>query len=155
MERIDEKRARLVQTLFPAGIPRLWCPLLTHYKKDGSIDFDRISAHFRHILPFVKGFLIPGSTGDGWELNDGETRQVTEFALWLAREEGVSLLLGALKRDAESMKRTIEDMITLLGPAAAVGAGDRIQTLGNHHVCGFTVCPPEGKTRSQADIQSG
>ena len=154
MDRTDEKRAWFIRTLFPAGIPRLWCPLLTHYKKDGAIDFDRISAHFRHILPFVKGFLIPGSTGDGWELNDGETKQVTAFALRLARKEGVSLLLGALKRDAESMKMAIADMINLLGPAAAVGAEDRIQTLRNHHVCGFTVCPPEGKTRSQEEIEA-
>lgn len=155
MDRTDEDRTRLIRTLFPAGVPRLWCPLLTHYKKDGAIDFDRISAHFRHILPFVKGFLIPGSTGDGWELDDGETRQVTAFALRLAREEGVSLLLGVLKRDAESMKTAIAEMFSLLDPTTAVGADDRIRTLRNRHVCGFTVCPPEGKTRSQADIEAG
>lgn len=155
MKRIDEQRERLIRALFPAGVPRLWCPLLTHYKKDGAIDFDRISAQFRHIVPFVKGFLIPGSTGDGWELDDGETRQVAAFALRLAGEEGVSLLLGALKRDAESMKKAITDMLGLLDPTAAVGADDGIRTLRKRHVCGFTVCPPEGKTLSQKDIEAG
>lgn len=155
MDRIAEKRESLIRTLFPAGVPRLWCPLLTHYKKDGAIDFDRISAHFRHIVPFVKGFLIPGSTGDGWELDDGETRQVTEFAMKLAGEDGISLLLGALKPDAESMKKTIAEMRGLLDPPAAAGTDNRTQALRERHVCGFTVCPPAGKTLSQADIEAG
>ncbi len=155
MEQTDEKRAWLIRTLFPTGIPRLWCPLLTHYKKDGAIDFDRASAHFHHILPFVKGFLIPGSTGDGWELDEEETRKITEFALRLAGKGGVSLLLGALKRDAESMKRAIADMCNLLDPTGAVGADDRIQTLRKRHVCGFTVCPPAGETLSQSEIEAG
>ena len=69
MKSSSEKRQALIQALLPAGIPRLWCPLLTHYRSDGGIDFERMSAHFRHILPWVKGFLIPGSTGDAWELD--------------------------------------------------------------------------------------
>jgi dihydrodipicolinate synthase/N-acetylneuraminate lyase len=155
MDRIAEKRERLLRDLFPAGVPRLWCPLLTHYGKDGAIDFDRMSAHFHHIVPFVKGFLIPGSTGDGWELDDGETRQVTEFALGLARRDGISLLLGALKRDAAAMKKSVADMFGLLEPPAAAEADDRVQTLRDRRVCGFTVCPPEGKTLSQKEIEAG
>jgi dihydrodipicolinate synthase/N-acetylneuraminate lyase len=81
MNTIAEKRQTFMQAFFPAGVPRLWCPLLTHYQGDGAIDLDRMSAHFRHIVPWVKGFLIPGSTGDGWELDEQETMKVAKFSL--------------------------------------------------------------------------
>ena len=41
MKSIVEKRRELIKKLFPSGIPRLWCPLLTHYTDNGSIDFDQ------------------------------------------------------------------------------------------------------------------
>lgn len=89
MDRITEKRQVFVQLRFPAGVPRLWCPLLNHYGGDGVIDIERMSAHFQHIVTWVKGFLIPCSTGDGWELDDDETLQVAAFADW--RSSGRSL----------------------------------------------------------------
>jgi hypothetical protein len=33
-----------------------------------------MSAHLAHIVPWVKGYLIPGSTGDGWEMDDEAKR---------------------------------------------------------------------------------
>jgi dihydrodipicolinate synthase/N-acetylneuraminate lyase len=49
MKSIAEKRRELVKKLFPSGIPRLWCPLLTYYTDDDSIDFDRMSAHLKFL----------------------------------------------------------------------------------------------------------
>ena len=66
------ERMNLIQAIFPHGIPRLWCPPLTHYKEDRTIDFDRMKSHLAYIFPWVKGFLIPGTTGDGWELTEEE-----------------------------------------------------------------------------------
>ena len=154
MDHYTEKRQQLINALFPAGVPRLWCPLLTHYKKDGRIDFDRMSAHLAHIAPFVKGYLIPGSTGDGWELDDRETRQVTEFALKQAKSHGISLLLGALKRDTETMKRTISDMLMPIMQKGVTDSQEMIQLLKAGNVCGFTVCPPRGKSLAQVDIEA-
>jgi dihydrodipicolinate synthase/N-acetylneuraminate lyase len=155
MDRITEKRQVFLQSLFPAGVPRLWCPLLTHYGGDGAIDIERMSAHFRHIVPWVKGFLIPGSTGDAWELDDDETMQVAAFALRLAQQQEIHLLLGALKRETAGMKRTMSDMLKLVRKNNPSGGGDTVQLLKAKGVCGFTVCPPAGKTLTQADMEAG
>ncbi|HYJ18186.1 MAG TPA: hypothetical protein VEW72_03345 [Burkholderiales bacterium] len=51
---------------------RLWVPLLTHYRRQGQaveIDPDRIAAHVSYIRPWVRQFLLAGSTGDGWEMS--------------------------------------------------------------------------------------
>jgi dihydrodipicolinate synthase/N-acetylneuraminate lyase len=110
--------------------------------------------HFNHIVPWVKGFLIPGSTGDGWELTEDETLEVADFAIQQARTREISLLLGVLKADVDTMKRTISSMITMLqqNPTEKEGAG---QILKANHVCGFTVCPPGGKSLTQHQIEAG
>jgi dihydrodipicolinate synthase/N-acetylneuraminate lyase len=154
MNTISKKRQACVREFFPSGIPRLWCPLLTHYQNDGAIDLDRMSAHFHHIVPWVKGFLIPGSTGDGWELDEQETMQVAEFALKQARRHEIHVLLGALKRDTESVQRTISGMLRLIDPNGLSG-DNALQMLKDKRVCGFTVCPPAGKMLTQADMEAG
>jgi dihydrodipicolinate synthase/N-acetylneuraminate lyase len=155
MNLIFEKRRALLAEMFPEGVPRLWCPLLTHYQSDGRIDFERMAAHFNHIVPWVKGFLIPGSTGDGWELDDEETLMVADFAMRQAETLDIRLLLGVLKSDPEKMKRTISTFFALgkgKGPTLK-GVTDR--SLRDKGVCAFTVCPPAGKTLSQAEIEAG
>jgi dihydrodipicolinate synthase/N-acetylneuraminate lyase len=110
--------------------------------------------HFNHVVPWVKGFLIPGSTGDGWELTEDETLEVADFAIQQARTREISLLLGVLKADVETMKRTISSMIKMLkeNPTGKEDAGKILQA---NHVCGFTVCPPRGKSLTQHQIEAG
>src|SRR2546426_6527362 len=90
-------RAQLLRTFFPDGVPVLWCPSLTHYDENGAIDARRIAAHLEHLAPHVKGFLIPGSTGDGWELTEPESRQLLEVALSQAQGLELRVLIGVLK----------------------------------------------------------
>jgi dihydrodipicolinate synthase/N-acetylneuraminate lyase len=154
MNDVAGKRQVLITELFSSGIPRLWCPLLTHYRSDGTIDIDRMHVHFNHVVPWVKGFLIPGSTGDGWELTEDETLEVADFAIQQARTHEISLLLGVLKADVETMKRTISSMIKML-QENPTGKKDAGQILQANHVCGFTVCPPRGKSFTQPEIEAG
>jgi dihydrodipicolinate synthase/N-acetylneuraminate lyase len=154
MNNVATKRQALITELFPSGIPRLWCPLLTHYKSDGIIDLERMRVHFNHVVPWVKGFLIPGSTGDGWELTENETLEVADFAIKQARMHKISLLLGVLKADVDAMKRTISSMIEML-QENLTGKGDAGQVLQTNHVCGFTICPPRGKSLTQHQMEAG
>jgi dihydrodipicolinate synthase/N-acetylneuraminate lyase len=154
MNNVATKRQALITELFPSGIPRLWCPLLTHYKSDGTINIDRMRDHFKHVVPWVKGFLIPGSTGDGWELTENETLEVAAFAIEQARMHEISLLLGVLKADVDAMERTISSMIEMLQDNLK-GQGDAGQVLQANHVCGFTVCPPRGKSLTQHQMEAG
>src|SRR6266550_8477701 len=94
------ERRKLLARLLPEGIPTLWCPLITHYDRDGAIDPSRVAAHLQHLSPYVKGFLIPGSTGDGWELSDAEIRRLLEVAVEECKRLDLNLLIGVLKTDA-------------------------------------------------------
>ncbi len=145
------ERTRLVQTIFPEGIPRLWCPLLTHYRDDKTIDFNRMEAHFEYISPWVKGFLIPGSTGDGWELTEEETLQVADFAAAHTRNKNIHLLIGILRPDVKGVKGTISAMKehNVFHLLENKGAGTSISP---DHICGITICPPRGKGLSQVEI---
>lgn len=147
----DIKRDENLKYYFPEGIPRLWCPLLAHYRDNGSLDFDRMEAHFKFVSARVKGFLIPGSTGDGWELSDRETAEVVGFALKVVRKSGSRLLLGVLRKYISSMMSLIENMIDDLDKKRGVGTREALR---DARICGFTVCPPMGEL-SQGEIKAG
>jgi len=153
MDTIIEKRRQLIAEHFKGGIPRLWCPLLTHYRDDGTIDYERMTRHFDRIVPWVKGFLVPGSTGDGWALDDKQTLAVADFAIQLASNRHVHLLLGVLRGDVRHMLSTMSSM---LGTDVRKAKPETLLAiLKEKNVCGFTVCPPAGKTLRQTDIEAG
>src|SRR6516225_4888119 len=64
-------RTKLTRLLFPAGVPILWSPTLVFYDEAGRIDRGRQLAHLAFMTPHVKGYLVPGSTGDAWEIRKG------------------------------------------------------------------------------------
>ena len=107
-------------------------------------------AHLRHLSPHVKGFLIPGSTGDGWELTDRQTQRVVQVALDQAERFGFMLLIGILKPTGGAMLNDIEQ--TMQRISEWTGEADSLAALKKARVCGFTVCPPRGKDVSQEDI---
>jgi dihydrodipicolinate synthase/N-acetylneuraminate lyase len=150
---IAEARAELIRDLFPVGVPSLWCPLLSHYDGKGGIAEPRMVAHLRQLSPFVKGFLIPGSTGDGWELSERQSQLVVQIALAQAPILDFSLLIGILKADARAMVTAIEQAMDRI--TKSTGEWDPIAALKKARVCGFTVCPPRGKDLPQEEILAG
>lgn len=132
--------------LFPRGIPPLWCPLLTHYRDDGSLDRARITGHLRHLAPHVKGFLIPGSTGDGWEMSDAEIRELLAFVVPEMERLGLHLLIGVLKTEARDAWSVVRDY----GRALAA----EITQHATRNTPAFTVCPPKGADLPQEAIRS-
>ncbi len=147
---IAAERAQLLERFFPGGVPRLWCPSLTHYHPNGAIDGARMAAHLRFLSPRVKGFLIPGSTGDGWELSEAEISQLLDIALDQAQKLQFHLLIGILKADASAALNLLSNTMERI--QARTNERDAISTLIKARVCGFAVCPPRGKERSQAEI---
>ncbi|MBI2928842.1 MAG: dihydrodipicolinate synthase family protein [Verrucomicrobia bacterium] len=106
-----------------------------------------MTAHWTHLAPWVKGYLIPGSTGDGWELTEAETKLVLAFAREQAARLNVHLLVGALNPDARAARRDIEQMINADG--ARAGNADEVNLSRASRPCGFTVCPPRGAQLAQ------
>ncbi len=131
-------RAELVAEYFPTGIPRLWCPLLTHYDAAGRIDAPRMRAHLHHISPWVRSFLAPGSTGDGWEMNDEERSRLLSLLLEVAGQIDARVLVGVLRTERGEAYRSVQEIATQM-------PSDR--------VCGFTVTPPRGADLAQDTIK--
>jgi 4-hydroxy-tetrahydrodipicolinate synthase len=144
-------RGRLLNSLFPDGVPRLWCPLLTHYDIKGAINIQRMAEHLAHISPHVQGFLLPGSTGDGWELTAPETQQLLEFAFDQAQKLNLHLLIGALKHKTEEALDMINAAMDRI--KARTWEGNSHAALIKARVTGFTVCPPRGKDLRQDEIR--
>ena len=145
------ERQALVQRLFPDGIPTLWCPPLTHYTDEGALDRGRIAAHLAAMAPCVKGLLVPGSTGDGWEMSDAETREMLDLVLGLAPHLGLQVLIGTLRTDADEARQLIVDTMAWLRERA--GADDDLDALVSQRVCGFAFTAPKGADVSQTRIR--
>ncbi|MEM7543684.1 MAG: dihydrodipicolinate synthase family protein [Pseudomonadota bacterium] len=123
-------------------LPRLWCPPLTHYNAQGGIDAARMRAHWQHMAPYCNAFLVPGSTGDGWEMSDVEINGLLKLAFEIAADLESTLLLGALKSDAVKTQKRIEQMRGLISAAA-----------GDSSVAGFVICAPHGAERTEAEME--
>ncbi|URI06085.1 dihydrodipicolinate synthase family protein [Aquincola tertiaricarbonis] len=160
LDRLAPRRAAWLQRLLPDGVPRLWCPLLTPYTAQGAIDAPRLQAHLRFLQPHVRGLLVPGSTGDGWQLADDEGRTLLQLLMDQAPRLGLHLLVGVLKPGLDDMLATLADLSGWLHrragmAASADGASDDTElarVLRHSGVCGFTVCPPHGAGLTQDEI---
>ena len=148
-----EARADLLKVLFPQRVPSLWCPSLTHYDRDGAIDGARIASHLRYLAPWVKGFLIPGSTSDGWELGDEEFWRLLEIALEQAQSLELHLLIGILKADAKEALVLAGEVLNLIRRKS--NASDLLAGLIESRVSGIAVCAPRGKGVSQEEMEQG
>jgi dihydrodipicolinate synthase/N-acetylneuraminate lyase len=135
-----EARRALQAKLFPQGIPRLWCPTLTHFRAAREPDAARIRAHLAVLAPRVRGILVPGSTGEGWEMSDADIRGLLGIVLDAAQEQGVRVLIGVLKTSVKEMLAGLEAMKGLRAHPA---------------VAGFTICPPKGRELGQEEIRDG
>jgi len=147
---IKERRCALITRLFPEGIPQLWCPPLTRYADDGSIDLARMEAHLVYMSQWIKAYLVPGTTGDGWEMSEEEIRKVLAFDLDMAEKLNIRILVGVSKTDAEAARQSIVDILRWL--RERTGIRNNKEIIGKTRVCGFTVCAPRGGNISQEQI---
>ena len=133
-------REALQSRLFPGGIPRLWCPTLTHFSAAQQPDAARIQAHLTSLSPHVKGILVPGSTGEGWEMSDADIRNLLIMVTDLAASLEMKVLIGVLKTTTEETIQCMQALQSFLDHSTVVG---------------FTVCPPKGSELSQQAIHEG
>lgn len=148
---VAENRAQLLRKLFPDGVPLLWCPLLTHYDSAGGIDAARMARHIEHLAPHVRGFLVPGSTGDGWELTEAEEQRVLEIVLQQAAKFRANLLVGLLRADLWLARARLRALVKDL--VEATGEHSSHEALAKARIRGFTICPPKGLALSHTEMR--
>lgn len=148
----NSARRDLLAQLFSSGIPRLWCPALTHFSAAQTPDFARIEAHLQKLAPDVRGLLIPGSTGEGWEMSDADIRGLLQGVLPLAKANGQSVLIGVLKTTTPAVLECLQDTLSWLIKTS--GTSSPLEAMQKMGVVGFTVCPPQGAELSQNEIES-
>ncbi|HWR12481.1 MAG TPA: dihydrodipicolinate synthase family protein [Rectinemataceae bacterium] len=160
-ENVRERRAAIISTLHPEGIPSLWCPPITHYGAKGGIDAARSEAHLGRIIPSAPCLLIPGSTGDGWEMGEAETEALLRCLFPIVASLGGKVLVGALHPNEAAAKRAMETRMNLALDVA--GEGIRAESLlgdpekaaaacAKAGIAGFAVCAPAGIDLSQGQI---
>lgn len=122
----------------------LWAPILTHYRRDqpGVLDADRVLSHLESLQPFVRQFLVAGTTGDGWGM-----RKDT-FERWLAILRDPRLTPWSLQVMIGVLEPTTEDVIRKARQVEAWLA-DHALAVG---FAGLTVCPPVEADASQERI---
>lgn len=119
----------------------LWVPILTHYRPDGRVDSQRFAAHVTSLRPDVSQFMLGGSTGDGWELDESRFEQLLDAAA-ATLGEGQSAVIGALRPSTGEVIERVRRV------GRAIEANDSLRA----RIVGIVVCPPVGQFVSQAEI---
>ncbi len=148
---MEMTREELIVKLFPEGIPQLWSPMLTHFSAAATPDRERIHRHLDAVSGSVRGLLVPGSTGEGWEMIDDDILAVLKIVLEKSPETGQKVLIGILKTDLPGVLRGIEKISGQL--LAWTGASSLDEAFLKSGVVGFTVCPPSGADFDQPFIR--
>lgn len=146
-------RDEYISTFLPEGIPELWCPMITHFEAAATPDRDRIHRHLEVLKDDVRGILIPGSTGEGWDMNDADILRLLEIVLDKTAETGQYMLIGVLKTETQAMIDSITKSVDYL--IARSGGGSWSEAFVKNRVAGFTICPPSGADLSQEEITEG
>jgi dihydrodipicolinate synthase/N-acetylneuraminate lyase len=107
-------------------------------------------AHLQYLLPFTQSFLVPGSTGEGWEMEPDEIKELLSFMLDEAQKQQFSVLIGVLKKGRGKAHAAVKEMVsTFFGLGAAPSAEEYAQK----RICGFAVTAPSGRDLEQALIK--
>lgn len=134
-----EQRRELIANLFPSGIPKLWCPILSYFEAKYRFDPARIEIHLQNLSPHVKGILVPGSTGEGWEMRDADVLDLLKIVLPVAESLGMRVLIGVLKTRTDDVFEALDVLDKYLDHPAAVG---------------ITICPLKGKDVCQEELEA-
>ena len=124
------------------GFPALWFPPLTYYKAEGVIDTERMTEALEEIYPFCRGVLVPGSTGDGWVLSEEKQEMLVRFFLKGFPFGRFSVMIGALKPDADKAILAIRRWCRILREMS--GKEDDREAMRALDVKAFVFCVPAG-----------
>lgn len=140
-------------------IPRLWVPSICHYKKgfqnNTEIDIERNNLHLSYLSDYIGGYLVNGSTGDGWTLNALQQEVILKTTLDFMHSDKEKymkpILIGALAHDYDGKQSLINKYLSYL--YAYYGNIKDINTIYKYSpFIGFAITPPSN-TNNQKEIE--
>eukprot|EP01084_Bolivina_argentea_P211179 359269_1 len=140
-------------------IPKLWCPTICHYKQQPSssvpeIDTERNCIHLGYLSQYIGGYLINGSTGDGWALNSQQQETILKSTLDFMHSDNnnnmTPILLGALAHDYNSKILSIKKYSDILEQYYESEKYDYIYK--QSPFVGFAINPPSN-TNNQKEME--
>ena len=152
MDSVAKRRGELIRRLFPGGVPRILCPVLTHLTPDGAVDGFRMRAMIRSLAPHVGGLIAAGGTGDGWAMNRKQCAQVLDACLSEAKGLGMRVLFSVLEEETQDAYGTI--VYHLYQLRREYGNESHIDNLAAAGLCGYSVCAPKGSDLSREEIEA-
>jgi dihydrodipicolinate synthase/N-acetylneuraminate lyase len=151
-------RRELLHSLVPDTLPALWVPLLTSYRIASAgtlIDDVHMRAHAARVGGSVPLWMVAGSTGDGWNLDDAQYDALMRLAADGLRACAEARVLVALLRgDTAGVLELIDRLHRIAGTRADASLAEntaRLRALGWVGIC---VCPPVGAATTQAQIRN-
>jgi hypothetical protein len=148
---VVQERAQRIAKLFPGGIPRLWCPTLTHFRAARGLWMNLASASIFSVSRRMQEGS--GSRIDGRGLADERPGHPATAERGLENDScqrdpgvdrGAEIHCGAVLSCMDQTLRWLE---------SEMDAGSASEALVRSGVVGFTVCPPRGQHLSQAEIR--
>jgi Carboxypeptidase Taq (M32) metallopeptidase len=113
---------------------------LVFYDEAGGIDHERQLAHLAFMAPYLKGLLVPGSTGDGWDMTDDQVITALESVIPFAVKHGLDLIVGILRPAPDSASALMEKVLHhLRNRAGTPSLGDAFAAA---RVRGLTITAP-------------
>lgn len=150
------ERSDLLATVLPGRALPLWVPLLTPWKeKEGRavVDLERLRRHAEVVRAHTGLWMIAGSTGDGWELDDDAFERLLHFAAGpVAAELRARSLVAVLRPSTQEVCARIERVHVAISTSARADARTNADTLVARNLVGLCVCPPVGEDVDQQAI---
>ena len=148
------RRADILRTVIPGAALPLWVPLLTPWTAgSGDVDVDRFHLRRRVLAAHTTLWMVGGTTGDGWELDDRQFEQLVRAAL--DAPEGVPrghLLFALLGPTTAAVIERLNMLREMLGVSPEWSFERTLEHLRPRGVVGICLAPPVGEDIDQLSI---
>lgn len=147
-------RADILQAVIPGSALPLWVPLLTPYR-EGSTDVDaaRFHRHQQVVRAHSPLWMVGGSTGDGWDIDD---RQFAQLLAASCDDEVAELqgrtLYALLGPTTDAVLNRLHALHAALGTSPTAPLRENLERLVERGVVGICIAPPIGDDLDQLTI---
>ena len=147
-------RAEILRAVIPGAALPLWAPLLTPYLDGGrDVDVTRWHRHQQVVRAHTPLWIVAGTVGDGWDLDDRQFAQLLAASCAPpGRELQGRRLFALFGPTTDAVLNRLHALHAALGTSANASFGENLERLVDQEVIGIAVAPPIGDDVDQLSI---